>query len=83
MSFRPVFLAVVIAFALILAAFLLNLFGPRLHHNDADFPFRRHAAVLFEIQSVLAEIRGVKKEWAKRQPVGVDREYLQGYLVRH
>ncbi|PYX52811.1 MAG: hypothetical protein DMG76_28035 [Acidobacteria bacterium] len=30
-----------------------------------DFPFREHAAVLFEIQALLTEIRGIKKELEK------------------
>jgi hypothetical protein len=33
--------------------------------REHDFPFREHAAVLFEIQALLTEIRGVKKEIAK------------------
>ena len=30
--------------------------------KNRDLPFRFHARVLFEIQAVLAEIRGIKKE---------------------
>ena len=29
--------------------------------RERDFPFREHAAVLFEIQALLTEIRGLKK----------------------
>ena len=30
--------------------------------REHDFPFRVHAAVLYEIQSLLTEIRGIKEE---------------------
>jgi len=30
-----------------------------------DFPFQEHAAVLFQIQALLTEIRGIKKELEK------------------
>lgn len=33
--------------------------------REHDFPFRKHAAVLFEIQAVLTELRGVKEEIGK------------------
>lgn len=29
---------------------------------EREFPFRQHARVLYEIQAVLTEIRGIKKE---------------------
>jgi len=34
-----------------------------------DFPFREHAAILFETQALLTEIRGVKKEIEKLDSV--------------
>ena len=34
-----------------------------------DFPFREHAVVLFQIQALLTEIRGVKKEIEKLDSV--------------
>ena len=37
--------------------------------KEHDFPFRQHAAVLFEIQALLTEIRGVKKEIEKLDSV--------------
>ena len=33
--------------------------------REHDFPFRQHAAVLFEIQALLTEIRGIKEEISK------------------
>jgi hypothetical protein len=30
--------------------------------EERDFPFKQHAAVLFQIQALLTEIRGIKKE---------------------
>ena len=30
--------------------------------REHDFPFREHAAILFRIQALLTEIRGIKKE---------------------
>ena len=33
--------------------------------QERDFPFREHARILHEIQSVLAEIRGLEKEIEK------------------
>ena len=30
--------------------------------NERDFPFREHARMLYEIQAVLTEIRGIEKE---------------------
>ena len=30
--------------------------------REHDFPFREHAAVLYEIQAMLTEIRGIKEE---------------------
>ena len=37
--------------------------------RERDFPFREHAAVLFEIQALLTEIRGVKQEMEKLDSV--------------
>jgi hypothetical protein len=37
--------------------------------REHDFPFREHAAILFEIQALLTEIRGVKKEIEKLDSV--------------
>jgi hypothetical protein len=37
--------------------------------REHDFPFQEHAAVLFEIQALLTEIRGVKKEIEKLDSV--------------
>jgi len=37
--------------------------------EEHDFPFREHAAILFEIQALLTEIRGVKKEIEKLDSV--------------
>jgi hypothetical protein len=34
-----------------------------------DFPFREHAAVLFQIQALLTEIRGIKNEINKLDSV--------------
>lgn len=33
--------------------------------REHDFPFREHAAVLYEIQALLTEIRGIKEEISK------------------
>ena len=33
--------------------------------REHDFPFREHAAILFQIQALLTEIRGIKKEIEK------------------
>jgi hypothetical protein len=30
--------------------------------REHDFPFREHARVLYEVQAILTEIRGLKKE---------------------
>ena len=37
--------------------------------RERDFPFREHAVVLFQIQALLTEIRGVKKEIEKLDSV--------------
>lgn len=37
--------------------------------REHDFPFREHAAVLFQIQALLTEIRGIKKEIEKLNSV--------------
>jgi DNA-directed RNA polymerase subunit RPC12/RpoP len=37
--------------------------------RENDFPFREHAAILFRIQALLTEIRGIKKEIEKLDSV--------------
>jgi len=37
--------------------------------EEHDFPFREHSTILFEIQALLTEIRGVKKEIEKLESV--------------
>jgi chaperonin cofactor prefoldin len=37
--------------------------------REHDFPFQEHAAVLFQIQALLTEIRGIKKEIEKLDSV--------------
>lgn len=37
--------------------------------RERDFPFQEHAAILFKIQALLTEIRGVKKEIEKLDSV--------------
>lgn len=37
--------------------------------REHDFPFREHARVLYDIQAILTEIRGIKKEMKKLDSV--------------
>lgn len=39
--------------------------------RERDFPFREHARVLYEIQAVLTEVRGLEKEIEKLDREGV------------